>query len=264
MITEISKAKTLFFSSLSNKKQREKNQLFVAEGEKLIHDIINNFIPVALISTTQWIEKYNNESTLLKNIDENILYQASPQNINKISSLSTAPEIIGIFKMPERKDKENLILETGKLYLALDEIQDPGNLGTIIRTADWFGINTIYASHGTVDIFNPKTVQATMGSMSRVKVIYCDLINLIKQNPNIPIYGTMLPGEDIYITKLSPFGLVIMGNEGNGLSDKIKNIITKPLYIPPTNEKNHPESLNVGIATGIILSVFRHQKMLLS
>ena len=148
------------------------------------------------------------------------------------------------------------------LCLALDDIQDPGNLGTIIRLADWFGIENIFCSHGTVDVYNPKVIQATMGALARVKLHYCDLVKLITSVKDIPIFGTFLDGNNIYGEDLSKNGLIIMGNEGNGVSKEVSKLINKKLYIPnyPTSRETS-ESLNVAIATAIVCAEFRRRSM---
>ena len=142
------------------------------------------------------------------------------------------------------------------LYLLLDEIQDPGNLGTIIRTSDWFGVYNIFASKNTVDVFSPKVVQSTMGSLSRVKVRYVDLEKLITENKDIKVIGTLLDGKPLNKVTLERKGFLLMGNEGRGMSDNLKKLIDLPLTILPFNKNNHPDSLNVAIATAIVLSHF--------
>ncbi|MDE7108516.1 MAG: RNA methyltransferase, partial [Muribaculaceae bacterium] len=163
-------------------------------------------------------------------------------------------QVMAIFKMPGNEMPE---IKQDKLYLLLDGVQDPGNLGTIIRTYDWFGVDTIFASDSTVDVFNPKTVQSTMGSLKRVEVHYTDLGRLIERYPDMPVYGTVLDGRNIYKMKLNDFGFIVMGNEGNGITDSIKNKIKIPLLIPPYDKDSHAESLNVAIATAVVLSTFR-------
>ena len=146
------------------------------------------------------------------------------------------------------------------LCLALDDIQDPGNLGTIIRVADWFGIEHIFCSQGTVDVYNPKTIQATMGALARVKLHYCDLPSFIASLGDVPVYGTFLDGDNMYEKELTPHGLIVMGNEGNGVSAEVANLVNERLYIPnypPQRETS--ESLNVAMATGIICAEFRRR-----
>ena len=176
--------------------------------------------------------------------------------MKRISSLSTPPEIIAVFKLPIGIDEDIEISDDG-LYLMLDGIQDPGNFGTIIRTADWFGFDMVICSKDTVDVYNPKVVQATMGSLKRVRIIYTDLPRLIKESKIRHVYGTMLEGENIFEKKLLSNGAIIMGNEGNGLSDEVRKLVTDPLLIPPTRKDAHGESLNVAIATAITIAQFR-------
>lgn len=146
----------------------------------------------------------------------------------------------------------------GKLCLALDGVQDPGNLGTIVRVADWFGIDTILCSHDTADIYNPKVVQATMGSIARVNVIYIDLPVLLDKLPSgFPVYGTLLDGSDIYSSSLTTHGIIVMGNEGNGISQSVRDRVTSRLLIPSFASGDTAESLNVAIATAIVCSEFR-------
>ena len=167
-------------------------------------------------------------------------------------------EVLAIFEQP--MDELDMDAPTRSLCLALDGVQDPGNMGTIIRVADWFGIEHLYCSQNTVDVYNPKTIQATMGALARVKVHYTDLASFVQSLPNIPVYGTFLNGDIIYQRELSPTGLIIMGNEGNGISPEIEQRITNRLYIPnyPIGRKTS-ESLNVAIATSIICAEFRRR-----
>ena len=159
---------------------------------------------------------------------------------------------MAIFEQPVYESDSKVISKS--LCLALDNIQDPGNLGTIIRLADWFGIEDIFCSTGTVDVFNPKTVQATMGAIARVKVHYCDLPKLISSLKGIPVYGTFLDGNIIYSETLSANGLIVMGNEGNGISREVEALINRRLYIPNyPQERETSESLNVAIATACLL-----------
>ena len=173
--------------------------------------------------------------------------------------MNTPSEIIGIFEKPAPIEIIPT-LEKNKLYLLLDEIQDPGNLGTIIRTCDWFGIYDIFASPNTVDVYSPKVVQATMGSLSRVKVHYLDLVKLLETNQDFKVIGTLLDGKPLYEEKNVKEAFLIMGNEGKGISEELKKYIDIPLTIPPVNPVNHPDSLNVSIATAIVLSHLTENK----
>lgn len=224
----ISKAKIKQIRSLEIKKYRQLEGLFVAEGPKVIEELCKVCEPV---------EVYEGEDA------------------TKASFLQHPQGILALFKT----DIFDKIIPQSKLKLMLDGIQDPGNLGTIIRIADWFGIDHIYCSNNTVDVLNPKTVQATMGSLARVKIEYCELEQLLDTMPkNIPIYGTLLDGESIYKTELTKEGIIVMGNEGNGISNEIRNRISKKLLIPSYPEnRDTAESLNVAIATAIVCSEFR-------
>jgi TrmH family RNA methyltransferase len=174
------------------------------------------------------------------------------------ASLQKAPQdVLAIFAQPDYPMDKEVIAQS--LCLALDDVQDPGNLGTIIRVADWFGIEHIFCSQGTVDVYNPKTIQATMGALARVKLHYCHLPSLIA-SLDVPVYGTFLDGVDMYQENLTNHGLIVMGNEGNGIGDEVGMLVNKRLYIPnypPQRETS--ESLNVAMATGIICAEFRRR-----
>ena len=179
-------------------------------------------------------------------------------DMERMSQLSTPTQVLAVYEMPQVTFDENGL--SSNLIIALDRVQDPGNLGTIIRIADWFGITDIVCSPETVDVYNPKVVQATMGAISRVKVHYLDLAELIKRNPDIPVYGTFLDGRNIYETSLTPHGIVVMGNEGQGISDEIGRLIKRRLFIPSyPQERPTSESLNVGMATAITVAEFRRR-----
>lgn len=252
---ELSKGKISIYSQLGSRKHRLKHGLFIVEGEKSVADTICCYPLEALIINSGF------EPTLfnLASIDENRIYMATGASMDKISSLSTSPTVVAVYRLPEdgRSRDESIEKLSDELYLMLDGVQDPGNLGTIVRTAHWFGIKKIFASRDTVDIYNPKTIQATMGSLAKVEVIYCNLENLIEANPGIPVYGLLLDGEDIYKAELGSNGFIVMGNEGKGISLELRKKITEKLLIPPYNPNDHSESLNVAIATGITLAAFR-------
>ena len=249
----LSKALQKRISSLENKKQRRESGLFIAEGGKTVLDLLAaGLVADKLIATTDWLE----EHALPQGME---VIEVSCEEMRH-TSLQQAPQgIMGIFRQPCHT--VDLTAPERELCLALDSVQDPGNLGTIIRIADWFGIENIFCSQGTADAFSPKTVQATMGAIGRVKVHYVDLPSFIETiKERAPLYGTFLDGDDIYSKKLENRGLVIMGNEGNGISDKCRKHITEKLFIP-----NYPkgretsESLNVSVATAIICSEFRRR-----
>lgn len=252
---DISKGKISLAASLSQRKIRKKENKFIVEGRKSVNDTLDHYNLEYIAAMPEWIEE---------NIDlcerfAGRIYVADAADMRKISSLTTPPEVVAIYNLPESTSAEELMaspLEEG-LYLMLDSIQDPGNLGTIIRTAHWFGIKRIFASPMTADVYNPKTVQSSMGSISAVRVDYIDLHFIISKNRNLPVIGLQLEGADIYTTPLPESGFIVMGNEGNGLSPSMINDLDIKLTIPPYYPANHPESLNVAVATAITLSQFR-------
>lgn len=249
----LSKALQKRISSLENKKQRKESGLFIAEGGKTVLDLLAaGLVADKLIATTEWLAGHDLPQ-------EAEVIEVNSEEMRR-ASLQQAPQgIMGIFRQP--RHNTDLAAPERELCLALDSVQDPGNLGTIIRIADWFGIENIYCSQGTADAYSPKTVQATMGAIGRVKVHYIDLPSFIETiKERAPLYGTFLDGDDIYSKRLENRGLVIMGNEGNGISDECRKHITEKLFIP-----NYPkgretsESLNVSVATAIICSEFRRR-----
>jgi len=247
----LSQSKQKLVSSLSLKKFRDSEGLFVAEGVKLISDLAGGGLECKYLFSTK--KSYFAEN---KNIIE-----ISEQELQKISNQKTPQGALAVFKIPKYKiDFENI---KNELSLALDEVQDPGNVGTIIRIADWFGISNIYCSAGCADAFAPKTVQATMGALARVKIHRINLPVFLSTNAlNSAIYGTFLEGENIYQTHLNKTGIIVMGSEGNGISANIKPLITNKITIPsfPQNSQNS-ESLNVAVATAIVCSEFRRREI---
>lgn len=246
---ELSKAKAKEFKSLSSKKERDRQGLFLVEGEKCVLDSLSFFRPQYLICTPKWLAEHKEIETDYK--DELLI--SDKRNIEIISSLKTPSEVIAVIAKPETPASLPS-LRGDTFYLLLDEIQDPGNLGTIIRTCDWFGVYDIFASKTTTDVYGPKVIQSTMGSLSRVRVHYVDLEELILKNKNIKLIGTLLDGISIRKVDIKGGGMILMGNEGKGISETLKKYITTPVTIPPANKTNHPDSLNVAIATAIILS----------
>ena len=237
----LSKNQLKLVRSLEMKKNRKKEGLFVAEGPKVVGDLLRAGYKARLVfSTTERAD------AVLVSDDE----------LRKLSFLQHPQEVLAIFEIPQTSD---IRPQSSDLSLALDGIQDPGNLGTIIRIADWFGISTIYCSEDTADVYNPKVVQATMGSLAHINIVYCDLVELL-QPYNGPIYGTLLDGNDIYQQELSQEGIIVMGNEGNGISQRVRPLITHKLLIPNFNKNSETaESLNVAIATAITCSEFRRR-----
>lgn len=247
---DLSKNRAAFLARLKNKKFRTDSGLFMAEGDKCVKDLMPAFELVELIVTKTKLPSLN------ISLNEEKIKIANPDLMKKISALTTPSDIIGIFKIPS-DNSENLKLSNDTLYLFLDDIQDPGNMGTLIRTADWFGIRKVFISTGSADVYNPKTVQSTMGSLARVKVVRTDLEKVIEINNDIPIIGTMLEGKNIYTSNYPSSGIVIMGNEGKGISPNLQKHLTCALTIPPFDPSGAPDSLNVGVACGIVLAFMR-------
>lgn len=248
----LSKTKAKEFKQLSQKKERDRVGLFLAEGEKCVSDLLGAFIPAYLLCTKSWLKDHQ----VIKEEWGDKILLADHKTLELVSGLNSVPEIIGIFYQ-RKEGKNEFTLNKDTWYLILDEIQDPGNLGTIIRTCDWFGVYEIFASPHTADIYNPKVVQSTMGSLARVKVHYLDLKELINKHRDFKVVGTLLDGKNFEDTKLPEGGFLLMGNEGKGISEELKREIDLPLTIPPVNPVSHPDSLNVAIATAIILSKIR-------
>ncbi|WP_269686535.1 TrmH family RNA methyltransferase [Flavobacterium lacustre] len=238
----LSKNQIKFISGLHQKKQRIANQLFFAEGVKCIQELVQSNFELEHLYTIQddFEEVIAANKTLI-----------SDSELKKISALTTPNSCLAIFKMPQEK----AIIESG-LIVALDSIRDPGNLGTILRLCDWFGIEQLICSKETVDIYNPKVVQATMGSITRVNVNYVDLNGFIA-HVKLPVFGTFMDGENIYKCDLPQEGIIIMGNEANGISSELEQLVQNRLTIPRFGNLQKTESLNVATATAIILSEFR-------
>ncbi len=255
---DISRAKISLTASLSQRKFRKKENLFVVEGRKSVQDTLPHYELEFMVGLSDWI--YDHPALCEPHKDR--VYIADEGEMRKMSSLSTAPDVIAVYHLPATTDSDQLLSTPlpDDLYLMLDSIQDPGNLGTIIRTAHWFGISRIFASPMTADIYNPKTIQSSMGSLPFVRVDYIDLSLMAGKNPTLPVIGLQLEGYDIYTTPLPQKGFIVMGNEGNGLSPSMKGELTLGLTIPPYDPDCHPESLNVAVATAITISQFRSRQ----
>ena len=242
----VSKNQKKLIRSLKQKKYRKQNGLFVVEGIKVINEFLNTHFKL------QNLYVLNAEMHLFNNVSKDKLVNVNHTELNQISFLTTPQKALAVFKIPEEKN----ILTNSGLQLALDDVKDPGNLGTIIRLCDWFGIEKLICSAETVDCYNPKVVQATMGSLTRVKIEYLDLKNYI-ENTNLPVFGAFMNGENVYKSKLPENALLIMGNEANGISSDIETRITKKISIPRFGKIKVTESLNVATATAVLLSEFR-------
>ncbi len=226
---------------LKQKKYRNTFNLFVVEGKKSVLEFINN-------SVFEMVKIYHT-TTFEKPIENAVIL--SDSELKKISFLTTHQQVLGVFK------KKVFSFENSNgLSIALDTVQDPGNLGTIIRLCDWFGVTQLICSNNTVDCFNPKVVQATMGSLNRVKVIYTDLHSFLKESKK-PIYAAIMDGKNVYQTKLNSNAILVLGNEANGISKENLELVTDSIAIPRFGNLQQTESLNVATATAILLSEFR-------
>ncbi|MDI9309525.1 MAG: RNA methyltransferase [Limnohabitans sp.] len=238
----VSKNQIKLITSLTQKKFRKEHNLFIAEGIKVIQELLD--------ASYELVDLFYINDTF-PSVEDSKKTQISGQELKKISSLTSPNNSLAIFKIP--------LLRTPKkegLIIALDDIRDPGNLGTIIRLCDWFGINQLICSEETVDAYNPKVVQATMGSLSRVNINYVDLKKFIS-NSKIPVFGTFMEGDNIYKNCLPNEGIIVLGNEANGISKEVENLVTQKISIPRFGDTQATESLNVATATAIILSEFR-------
>ncbi|MDE7160862.1 MAG: RNA methyltransferase [Muribaculaceae bacterium] len=252
---ELSKTKLGVYASLDSVRMRRKHGLWLAEGEKLVADTRGAFMAEALVVTPRWLEA--NPGVL--GFEPESVRTATPDVMKRLSNMMTPPEVVAVYRLPDEPEPSAVIFPSDRLVLMLDGVRDPGNLGTIVRTADWFGVYDIVASPDCADIFNPKTVQATMGAVSRVRISYLPLAEVIAANPGMPVYGTLLEGADIYAAHLTPGGFIIMGNEGQGISPAVRGLIGRPLYIPPYGGGGHGESLNVAAATAVTVAEFRRR-----
>ena len=249
----ISKNKIKFIRSLEQKKFRKENGVFLAEGNKLVSDLSDFFKCKILVATQQWLGSNRNIIA-----DEKIYVEKD--ELSRVSLLKTPQDVLAVFEIPSYT--LSMDCPRNELCLALDDVQDPGNLGTIIRIADWFGIKNIYCSHGTADAFSPKTVQATMGALARVQLHYCNIKELISSLNDVPVFGTFLDGDSIYNNTLSSDGLIVMGNEGNGISKEVAELINRRILIPNYPQGNETtDSLNVAVATAIVCSEFRRRQL---
>lgn len=279
----ISQAKIKLIHSLESKKGRKKEHAFVAEGPKVVGDLLAVSSPRLIVATEEWLKANQQVIGLHSNNQQSFCETivVSDAELRKVSFLQHPQQVLAIFPLPQDSATSNSSITNQHpphrggleglheleglhgLSLALDGVQDPGNLGTIIRIADWFGITTLLCSHETADAYSPKVIQATMGSIARVRPIYVDLKEVISQLPDdYPIYGTLLDGKNIYEQELTDYGMIIMGNEGNGISEPIRRLVNHRLLIP-----NYPpgretaDSLNVAIATAITCSEFRRRQL---
>ena len=236
----VSKSQTKLITSLQQKKYRDQTGLFVGEGPKVIAELLN-----------EGIRLHSFFSTDASQITAENHFHLTETELKKVSFLKTANTSLAIFEIPKTKS-----IQDSGLIVALDAVRDPGNLGTIIRLCDWFGVRQLFCSEDTADCFNPKVVQATMGSLARVQIHYVSLSGFLEET-TLPIYGGFMDGKNVYSEKLPQTGILVMGNEANGVSKEIIQKITHKITIPRFGSLQKTESLNVATATAILLSEFR-------
>ncbi|MES2592058.1 MAG: RNA methyltransferase [Bacteroidota bacterium] len=258
----VTKNQFKFINSLKQKKSREEYNLFIAEGAKIVPELLQSNIKIKQVFATSEFFKKNKLDTSIERFEVKI------GELERLSLQMTPNEVLAVCEIPKYEFNRNKLND--KLTLILDDIKDPGNLGTIIRIADWFGIETIICSNETVDAFNPKVVQSTMGSIARIELHYMDLVSLFgelkeisSEGSSLPIYGALLDGNNIYQSKLSANGCIVIGNESKGISNSILPFITDKINIPSFSHfksgGGEAESLNAAIATSIICSEFRRR-----
>lgn len=239
----LTKNQTKRILSLNQKKYRQQLQLFFAEGPKVVQEFLEaSYEPVEIFSTADQYQSF-----------EPAFVQVKDQDLFKISALKTPNRVVAVFKMPKPKP-----IDSSQLILAVDGLNNPGNMGTIIRLCDWFGISDLVCSHNSVDCYNPKVIQSAMGSHTRVNITYLDLEAFLSSQPNT--FGTFMEGQSIYDGSLPQSGVLVMGNEANGISKNIEALVSERLKIPRYGIYKQTESLNVANATAIILSELRRQK----
>jgi RNA methyltransferase, TrmH family len=242
----LSKTHSKYIQSLHHKKLRDAENVFIAEGNKTVPELLaaENFECKEIVATTEWLQQ---NSLLLQKYFHAMVHEVLPHEMGKISTLATASDVLAIFK---KKPVEAINIK-GQISLVLDTIQDPGNLGTIIRIADWFGIKNIICSAGSADMYNPKVVQSTMGSLGRVNVLYTDIVQWLQENKNIKAYAAALNGKPLQQFQQLKEGLIVIGNESKGISDEVMQLCAEKITITKVGAA---ESLNAAVASGIILS----------
>ena len=260
----ISKNQIKFIRSLELRKNRRQSGLFIAEGPKVVGDLMKRQLPAWVVATPEWLQaEWAPVAGNRKDVGEVQVMEVTEEELKRVSCLQHPQKVLALFALPDAGDEGNRdgLIGDDRLLLALDGVQDPGNMCTIIRIADWFGIDTILCSPDTADAFNPKVVQATMGSIARVRLVYTDLVAFCRTLPaDYPVYGTLLDGSDIYRQPLTAHGIIVMGNEGKGISPALRQLVNRRLLIPQFGGAVGAESLNVAIATAITCSEFRRRQ----
>ena len=253
----LSKNKQKLIRSLDRKKNRDAEGLFLAEGPKLVTELLAHFRCRLLVGEPAVLSKVPSEANA---VAERV--EVTAEELARVS-LQRAPQgVLAVFEKPQQVAAQSLLSVAGRsLCLALDGVQDPGNVGTIVRIADWWGIEHVICSHDTADVFAPKTVQSTMGALGRVGVHYTDLPAWLDALPaGTPVYGTLLDGDNLYHSELTPHGIIVMGNEGNGLSSAVRERVSRRLLIPSfPPDRPTSESLNVAVATAVTCAEFRRR-----
>ncbi len=238
----LSKNQIKLITSLKHKKFRQEQQLFVVEGIKTIQEFLNSSYKLEQLFTTSTFNINAKQETIITESD-----------LKRISFLKSPNQAVGVFRIPEGRQ-----VNVNQLVVALDSVRDPGNLGTIIRLCDWFGISDLVCSETTVDCYNPKVIQATMGSLTRVNITYTNLDDFLN-DISLPAYGAFMDGENVYKTHLPQKGVLVLGNEANGISESLEKRISHKISIPRFGNLKKTESLNVATATAILLSEFKRQ-----
>ena len=240
------------FRQLNQKKYRDNLGLFMVERTKVVDEILGKFPCRLLCATHDYLLSH-------PQLPAEMIREVTEEDLSKVSELCTSREVVAVFEKPKHEVPKHV----DGLVLALDDVQDPGNLGTIVRIADWFGIRDIVASRGTADVWSPKVVQATMGALARVRVTYVNDLPEWLKTQDVPVYGTFLNGENIYTKQLSSNGIIVMGNEGNGISPAVARQVTENLLVPsyPAGDDTS-ESLNVAVATALVVGEFRRRMII--
>lgn len=241
----LSKSRITLITSLKQKKYRTQHRLFVVEGIKTIQEFLNSSYNLEYLYAT----------SLFEGVSEDVQTLVSESDLKKISFLKNTNSALAVFKI-----QDTILIDESKLIVALDNVRDPGNLGTIIRLCDWFGVTDLVCNLGTVDCYNPKVVQATMGSLTRVNITYTDLENYLSDKRDLPVFGAFMSGNNLYTTNsVAEKGILVLGNEANGISDGIEKLVTEKITIPKFGSIQKTESLNVAMATSIVLSEFKRK-----
>ncbi len=236
-----------YIQSLSLKKFRDEEKSFLAEGPKVVEEFLTTkiFHCELMVAENDWLKE---NQTLLNDLDPNTIFEVESARLQPLSLLKTSNKVLGVFKQITNANDPEL---SGKISIMLDDLQDPGNMGTIIRIADWFGIDQIICSQNSVECYNPKVVQSTMGSLARVNIFYTDLLPFIKKNIEIPLYSAALEGKSVFEVGKLTEGIIVIGNESKGINKELLKLSTHRITIP---RFGYAESLNAAVATGIILS----------